>query len=508
MIKGKIKSGQYFDSVSLMIIGKKISAMPDVEDGTVVMGTNENKSILKVAGLYIDEYDKTNDTDLIISIKFKNNANVDKVMSDVDLLLKEIQNKTSDSGSFTPKSIDGALKSMPNANICLISVAGKYAFKQAMTALENNLHVMLFSDNVSVEKEIELKKYAKEKGLLVMGPDCGTAIINGIPLAFANIVSKGDIGLVAASGTGLQEVTTLISNNGGGISQAIGTGGRDVKEAVGGIMFIESLKALNKDENTKIIVLISKPPHFTVLEKIKEELNQINKPIVTIFLGADKEQLKAIKGIHCSTLEEASLTAVCLSKGKDLKTVAEEIEKRESLLNSIADSEIKKKNKSQKYLRGLFSGGTFCDESKLLLKSIIDGKIYSNGTLENLSKSQEHTVIDLGDDDFTVGRPHPMIDYTLRNRRILEEANDFEVSVILLDIVLGYGSNLTPAEELIPIIKQINKQISIVCSVTGTDRDIQNKQNLITLLEKEGVIVMPSNSCATKLAGKIIKGGK
>ncbi|MCK4694227.1 MAG: FdrA family protein, partial [Candidatus Cloacimonetes bacterium] len=287
ILRGFIKTGEYFDSVSLMIVSKEINKIEGIVDSAVIMGTKENKSILNAAGLLINKFQEAGDTDLLIVIKAETENVVNKTLKKVDDLLEEMRNPVDKTTDFLPKSFEGALKFLPEANLSIISVAGKYAAHEARKALENGLHVMIFSDNVSIEDEIKLKKYAQGKNLLVMGPDCGTAIINGIPLAFANVVNRGDIGIVAASGTGLQEVSSIISNEGKGISQAIGTGGRDVTKKVGGIMFVSALRALVEDKNTKIIILVSKPPHEEVLRNIADEIQKITKLVVTLFIGIE-----------------------------------------------------------------------------------------------------------------------------------------------------------------------------------------------------------------------------
>jgi len=511
-IKGFIKKGEYFDSVSLMIVSREISEMDGILDSAVVMGTKENKSILETAGLLIPEFEKTNDTDLLIGIKAESESRVNDALKRVEELFLEMRNKSDDVLDFQPKSLEGALKQLPDANLSLISIAGKYAVREAKKALRNGLNVMLFSDNVSIDDELDLKKFALKKALFVMGPDCGTAIINGIPLAFANVVNRGKIGIVAASGTGLQEVSSIISNEGAGISQAIGTGGRDVKNAIGGIMFIEAMKALNNDPQTEVIVLISKPPDENVLEKISAEIRKIEKPIVAIFIGAEPEIVKRAGAIPAETLEQTALFAVSVSKNEKIEKISEFLQKRKKEITNLANSEIKGKTEKQKYLRGLFSGGTLCDEAQLLLKNRV-GDVYSNTPLnpkfklQDAWKSKMNTILDLGDDEFTVGRPHPMIDFSLRNKKILEEAKDPEVSVILLDVVLGYGSNLNPAAELVPFLKkakQISPNLSIICSITGTDKDPQNRQKVKAELQNAGAIVMPSNAAAVELAEKII----
>lgn len=509
-IRGKIKKGEYFDSVTLMRVGKEIASLSGVIDAAVVMGTSENKAILKASNLLLEEFINASDTDLLIGINAEDDAALENAFGKVDVCLTDARKTADDNDTFNPRSLEGAIKILPEANIAMISIAGKYAGAEAMKALENGLHVMLFSDNVSLETEIQLKQYAQKKGLLVMGPDCGTAIINGVPLAFSNVVNRGNIGIVAASGTGLQELTSIISNEGAGISQAIGTGGRDVKKDVGGIMFIEALKALAEDEQTKIIVLASKPPHADVIAKIAAEIKPIKKKILAIFLGADADEVAKYGVLAATTFEEAALKAVALSQDQELTSVAEQLAKADFEIVALSKQLAAKVKPGQKYLRGLFSGGTFCGEAQVVFKDLIEN-VYSNATLgksiklANSLQSEKNTVIDLGEDEFTAGRPHPMIDFSLRNKKIVQESKDPEVAVILLDVVLGYGSNMIPAEELEPVIRDACQRVVVVCSVTGTDRDPQNRSMVVKVLSDAGAIVMPTNAAACKLAGNIIK---
>ena len=504
IVAGQIRKGAYFDSVTLMRVGTEITALPGVIDAAVVMGTRSNRAILNSSGLLSARFDKAGDTDLLVAVKGETETATQSALAAVDGLLKKTVTTTTNRSESRPPSLAGALNIIPGANLALISIAGRYAGDEAMRALENGLHVMLFSDNVPLEKEIALKKFARKRGLLVMGPDCGTAIINGVPLAFANVVNRGNIGIVAAAGTGLQEVSCLISNAGAGISQAIGTGGRDVKQEVGGIMFLEGLKALAKDEQTRVILLVSKPPHKDVLRRIDRLTKTIRKPIVTSFVGASTQEDRP------STLEEAALIAVALSQGQPRDEVVTRLVARDEEILRIAKREAGKRKKNQKYVRGLFSGGTFCAEAQILFKTLLTG-VYSNAPVGNAKQlrdslvSQKHSVIDLGEDEFTVGRPHPMIDYSLRNRRILVEAADPETAVILLDVVLGYGAHPDPAAELSSVVRQASRKVSVVCSVTGTNHDPQNRSCVEAALRKAGAIVMPSNAAACKLAGQIIQ---
>ncbi|MFH2202996.1 MAG: acyl-CoA synthetase FdrA [Elusimicrobiota bacterium] len=508
VVKGRIKKGEYFDSVSLMVVGKKVSAMEGVIDAAVVMGTKENRAILKASGLLLPEFAGADDTDLLIAVKARAEEAVSGIQGKIDGFLDDLKHrKSAGGGEFRPQSMGGALKALPDANLALISVAGRYAGSEAMRALERGLHVMIFSDNVPLKTEIELKKYAAKKGLLVMGPDCGTAIINGAPLAFANVVRRGNIGVVAASGTGLQEVSCIISNSGGGISQAIGTGGRDVKKEVGGIMFIAALRALAHDEETAVILLVSKPPHKDVLARIGRELKRVKKPVVAVFLGANPEGLKKYGMRGAATLEDAAVAALALAQGRDKvwPAAAAGGAREHSLAARTAD----KLARGRKCVRGLFSGGTFCGEAQVILEPML-GALYSNAPsgktkkLGDALKSRGHTVVDMGADEFTVGRPHPMIDYSLRNRRIRAEAEDPRTAVILLDVVLGYGANPDPAAELGPVVGRAAKSAAIVCSVTGTDGDPQDKKALEETLRKAGAVVMPTNAAACRLAGEIV----
>ncbi len=498
---GIIRKGAYFDSVTLMQVARKLTALDGVTDAAVVMGTRANQGILQSSNLLLAEFKKAGDSDLLIAIKARDAKAADAARKAADELLKE--KKAADGGSTAearPRSLDAALQMRAEANLALISVAGRYAGDVAMDCLERDLHVMLFSDNVPVEQEIRLKHYARRKGLLVMGPDCGTAIINGAPLGFANAVRRGGIGVVAAAGTGMQEITSLISNAGGGISQAIGTGGRDLSKAVGGITFIQGIEMLAKDPATRVIVLASKPPDKSVLTAVERALRRVKKPVVTFFIGAQ------LKPGDPETLEEAALMAVERERGESIEDARLEIRERDQAARVQADALRRQLQASQRYVRGLFSGGTFCAEAQILLQDRL-GVLYANTPtgrtrkLKNAQKSVGHTFIDFGDDEFTQGRPHPMVDFTLRNKRIRAEALDPETAVILLDVVLGYGAHPDPLSELAPVVREAERHVPVVCSVTGTDDDPQIRGVVIDGLREAGALVLPSNAAACRMAG-------
>ncbi len=512
MIKTIIKKGAYYDSVSLMQVAKKLNTLDGVIDSAVVMATKENKGIIKASGLLTPEILKAGDSDLAIAVSAKTPAAAEAAFKAADELLNK---KPAQGGAATGRKaagLDDAVRMLDGANLAVISVAGRFAGALAAECLEKDLHVMLFSDNVSIETELELKRAAQKKGLLMMGPDCGTAIINGAPIAFANSVQRGNIGVVAASGTGLQEVTALISNEGAGISQAIGTGSRDVKLEIGAITMLQGLRMLAADPGTEVIAIVSKPPHPQVLAKILAEVKKIKKPVVAVLLGGEiKEKVKE-NFYPAKTLEEAALKAACLGKGRGIGKAKEIIYDMNLKAEELAKKEAAKKKKSR-CLRGLFSGGTFVSEAQVILPELI-GELRSNAPLDKKFKLKDslklsgHAVIDMGEDEFTVGRPHPMIDFSLRNRMIISESKKPEVSVILLDVVLGYGANLKPLEDITPAITEAfihNRELSIVASVTGTETDPQVRSKVVRSLEAAGVLVMPSNAGACRLAGEIIR---
>ncbi|MEA3307867.1 MAG: acyl-CoA synthetase FdrA [Elusimicrobiota bacterium] len=513
-IETLIKGGMYYDSVTLMQVAKELSSMKGIIDSAVVMATAENKSIVKTSGLYTPDLHKASDNDLVIIVKAENGAILSKGFKRADEILKEKRKSVSSSSTNkTAHSLDNALEMIEGANMALISVAGKYAGSLAEKCLDKNLNVMLFSDNIALETEIALKKKALKKNLYVMGPDCGTAIVNGAPLAFANSVKRGNIGIVAASGTGLQEVSCIISNEGGGISQGIGTGSRDVKKEVGALTFLAALKDLQNDDKTDVILLVSKPPHPSVMKKIISAAKKIKKPIVAVFLGGEVKANLKDNFYFAKTLQEAALKAVYIAKDGKPHQAKVKIFDINIELEKIAIEYSKNKSSKQKYLRGLFTGGTFVSESQIVLKDIL-GPVWSNVPLDkkyklrNSLNLKENSIIDLGEDEFTIGRPHPMIDFSLRNKLIVSQSKKADIAVMLLDMVLGYGSNMKPIEDIMPAIKQAfinNKNLSIVASVTGTETDPQTRSKVVNALRKAGVVVADSNASASRLAGEILR---
>ena len=507
----EIRKNAYFDSVTLMLISSKVEELEGVTGAAVMMGTDHNKNLMIRAGL-LDESKarECEKNDLVISV----NAESDDIIERAKAVIEEQFSKDSlpEDGKDAPvKSIDAAYAKLGGADMCVVSLPGRYAKREAMKALRKGMHVLLFSDNVSVEEEIELKDYAVQHDLLMMGPDCGTAIIGGTALGFANVVRRGGIGVVAAAGTGLQEVSVIIDAEGSGISEAIGTGGRDVKEEVDGRMMLFALDALENDPETKVIGIVGKPPAESVLMKIKDKAGRFSKPVVAVLIGADKGWNEGTNIIAEETLELAALRMVSIDQGISFDNLTAKYEV------SIPDQLIERLNKlkeGRRYLRGLYSGGTLCAETQMLLSkagiTVYSNIIHGDLELKNVEKSIDNTLLDMGDDYFTDGMPHPMIDPRMRNRRLAKEAKDPDTAIILFDCVLGYGSHDDPAGSIASVIRQLNLELGdrgpvYIASVCGTDKDFQSKEVSVKKLEDADVFVLKDNAGAAKLTAEVLR---
>jgi FdrA protein len=499
----EIRSGVYYDSVILMQLQRSLVELPGILDAGVVMGTNANKDLLTQSSLMSPEIQAALADDLVIVVKGKDKASAKAAIENVDGLLKA-RRMGGIGEEYRPKSLETAVQMLPEAQWVLISVPGRYAAGVARQSLDLGKHVFLFSDNVSLDDEIELKKIAAQNGLLVMGPDCGTAIVNGIGLGFANKVRHGPIGIVAASGTGLQQVSSRIHQMDGGVTQAFGTGGRDLSEAVNAVTARQALELLSRDPTTKIIVLISKPPSSRVADELVQIVRGAGKPVVVDFIGYSTP-VRVVDNVHfATTFDETAEMAVRLAAS-------------DSSQGPVRDLNIGRFAPGQRYLRGLFSGGTLAYETLLLLQDYLPA-VYSNTPLNKDFRladslvSQAHTIIDLGEDEFTVGRLHPMIDNELRIRRLELEANDPEVAVILLDVVLGYGAHPDPAGELAPVIaraiakaKSAGRYLEVVAVVSGTDEDPQDLNVQVQKLKDAGAVVETSNDLSARYVGQLVR---
>lgn len=519
----RIIPSAYYDSVTLMLVAKELLAMPGVQDAAVVMGTPANLALMRDADLLTAEAQAATPNDLVAAVLADDEDAAAAALAAIDGLLAAGKgSQTSEAGQPRPRSLRAALRQAPDANLAVISVAGRYAAREAQLALANGLHVMLFSDNVSLEEEIALKELADRQGLLCMGPDAGTAIVNGVGLGFANAVPRGPIGIVAAAGTGLQSVSSDIARRGSGVSQAIGTGGRDLSESVGGRTMLAGIAALHADPQTQVIVLVSKPPSEQVMTQVLAAAKAGDKPTVVCFLGADPGVIERAGLIPVSTLEQAAAVAVALARGEAWRAPMAACDAAALAWLPQARAEGAKLQPSQRFIHGLYSGGTFCYEAQLILQPLPDG-LYSNAPVHpataghaapgNAVVHGQHRVLDLGADEYTVGRLHPMLDPSVRNRAIVHAADDPTVAVLLLDVVLGYGSHPDPAGEAAQAIATAKaraaaagRHLPVVTFVCGTEEDPQRLSQQEAKLSAAGALVTASNAQAARVAALILAG--
>jgi FdrA protein len=484
VILNEVRRGTYLDSLLLMRISRQISGLAGLEEAGLFIGTPANKDILREAGILGADGERAGPGDLILALRARDHAAGEAALAEARRLLDEPSAPDARSPASFSRTIRAAVQAMPNANLALISVPGHFAASEARKALRCGLHVMIFSDNVPIEEEAALKREARELGLLVMGPDCGTSIIGGVPLGFANVVHRGDIGIIGASGTGIQEVSCLIARGGGGISHAIGTGGRDLAAEIGAITTLMALDALDADEQTKHVVLISKPPAAAIAKSVLDRVATSSKSFTICFLGARDLTLPA--NARCAPTLKA----------------AAEISLQRSPVRSRIEPPPRRSDRG-KLVRGLFAGGTLCAEAQIVFSQArlavasnvpVPGAASLNGTKGG------HVMIDLGHDEFTRGRPHPMIEPAVRDGALKEALGDPNVGVILLDVVLGYGAHLDPAGHLAGVLAGRGDGPLVVASVSGTDEDPQPRAAQARKLAEVGVIVAESNADAAEMA--------
>ncbi len=502
VILSEIRTGAYHDSVVLMQLQRALTELPGVLDAGVVMGTDANKDLLAQVDLLTPEAKAAQADDLVIVVKAETEDAARAALAQVDELLARRRSRVSQ--AFRPKSLESAANVLPEAQWVLISVPGRYAAGVARDALRLGKHVFLYSDNVALEDEISLKQEAAGKGLLVMGPDCGTALVNGVGLGFANVVRRGPIGVVAASGTGLQSVTARIHQLGSGITHGIGTGGRDLSEDVGAITMLQALDVLARDPETQVIAIVSKPPAKAVAEKVLAAARAAGKPVVVNFIGYTPPAMQVGNVHFARTLDETARLAVDLANAAAAAPAPAQVDTAAFAAG-------------QRYLRGLYSGGTLAYEALLILREMLPNlhaNLHLEGVrdLENPMVSQAHTVVDLGEDVFTVGRLHPMMDNDLRIRRLHQEADDPEVAVILMDVVLGYGSHPDPASELAPAVEEAKgkaeaagRHLEVVVCIVGTDEDPQGLDGQMMAFEAAGARVFTDHETAVRAAGRIAR---
>lgn len=492
VVRQRVFRNAYRDSVELMRIAAEVERLPGVIRAGLVMCTPANLAIVAEAGLGRGLDPAAGPNDMVVALAANDDDAAEAAFERAATLMRGAAAEAAGEGQrFVPTTIAEAVADLPGANLALISTPGTYATAEALKALKRGMHVFLFSDNVSVEDEVELKQLGVRKGLLVMGPDCGTAILDGIPLAFANDVRRGGVGLVGASGTGLQQVTCLLDAFGAGVSQAIGVGGRDLHEEVGGLMMLAGLDLLVRDEGTDVVVLISKPPAPAVAAKVLAAASAASKPVVVNFLGGDPDAIRASGAHPAATFEEAAQTAASFSLGAAPPPLDDDTADPAELVAALEPG--------QDRISGLYSGGSLASEAKVVLKGLLGAEV-----------AAAQRIVDLGDDEYTVGRPHPMIDPRLRSEKIQEAGADPQVAVILLDIVLGYASHPDPAGALVPAIQAAREAarrggrgLALVASVCGTQGDPQGLARQRAILADAGVHLAASNARAARLAGLV-----
>ncbi|TDL81257.1 acyl-CoA synthetase FdrA [Palleronia sediminis] len=488
VLVNEIRRGFYLDSVALMRLSREVAGAEGVIEAALMMGSPSNLAIMRDAGL-IEAGCDARPNDLVLGLRARDAAAAEAARA---LALEGLDRPRASAAAedWRPRSIAAATEALPAANLALVSVPGDFAATEARRALGRGLNVLMFSDNVALEDERSLKLEARERGLLMMGPDCGTAILNGTPLAFANRVARGAVGIVGASGTGIQEVSCLVSEAGRGISHAIGVGGRDLKHEIGGITTMMALELLDADPATDRIVLISKPPHPEVAAAVLDRIAQSAKPHVVCFIGADPMDLPP-GATQAFTLHEAAEMALDGARiGAGFSPDA-------------APRDMQGERRAGR-IEGLFCGGTLAAEAQIVLRRAGRNPV-SNAPVPGVAHVGDGAagdrVLDLGADEYTRGRPHPMIDPSVRDEMLARALGDDAVGAILLDLVIGFGAHDDPAGQTAEVLAaHAGPRPPVVASVTGTAADPQDKARQAATLRAAGIVVAPSNAQASALA--------
>ena len=480
VIFNEVRRATYLDSIVLMRIAREVAALSGVEEAGLMIGTPANKDILRDAGILGPEGAGAEPGDLILALRAADAPAGASALAAARRLIDQPSGLGTAAAVEASRTMRAAVQRLPAANLALISVPGDFAVAEARKALDLGLHTMIFSDNVPLADEAALKRDARARGRFVMGPDCGTAIIAGVPLGFANVVPRGDIGIIGASGTGIQEVSCLIARAGRGVSHAIGTGGRDLKAEIGAITTLMAIDALDADAATSHVVLVSKPPAAAVASAVLARVAQSPKPFTICFLGAENFALSD-NARAAATLAAAAAMVLGAAAG------------RPPSLPRLQEGQL---------VRGLYAGGTLCSEAQIVFRQA-GLAVASNVPVPGASSvpaGNAHAMIDLGDDAFTRGRPHPMFEPAVRDAPLAEALADPRVSLVLLDVVLGYGGHPDPAGHLAAFLAGRKIRPLIVASVTGTDADPQPRDAQVRTLTEAGVIVADSNAAAAQAA--------
>ena len=505
VVANRVRRGFYLDSVALMRLSVSLSEEEGVESASLMIGTPSNLRILDEAGLLTSDGHGAGPDDLVLAVRA---TGQDALTAGLDAATEALERaaEPDEKSDFRFPGLRSAFEALPGANLAIVSVPGHFAAPEARRALRLGLNVLLFSDHVSVEDEVALKREADRRGLLMMGPDCGTAIIGGLPLAFANRVRRGDIGVVAASGTGLQELSVLVHRGGGGISHGIGVGGRDLNDAVGAVSTFAALDLLEADAATRHIAIVSKPPGPRTEAALLTRLAECPKPVTLCLVGRDEASLPA--NVHLApTLRDAARLALgCGASGSHPE------------FGTSPSSEERLRGSSGGRIVGLYSGGTLCAEAQAILRRAGE-QVSSNAPIPGVDRaarlepgseglpagSSGHLLLDLGADEYTTGRPHPMMEPAMRARALTEALSEPDTAVVLLDVVLGTGCHLDPTGAIVRAIESAPaKGPVVVASVCGTEWDPQDAPEQRRALEGAGVLVAASNADAVEAALRVV----
>ena len=481
----KLVSNRYADSVKLMGIATDLRRRDGVGRCELAMGTPANLEALAERGVRA----QAGPSDLVIAVEADDEGVAAQALGRAE---DALSGAAGDPGARAPagepaRSLLTARRRLASANVALISVPGEYATLEAHKALSAGMHVFLFSDHVPEDDELELKRRGAELGLLVMGPGCGTAMLGGVGLGFANVVTRGRVGIVAAAGTGAQEAACLLDAAGVGVSQIVGVGGRDLSSAVGGLMFRQGMRMLAADDETDTLLLVSKPPAADVVRSLEEDVPD-GKRVVAAFVGWKGGE--APFEVH-DTLEGGALAAAQASPGDvgPLEAAVQEARARSAGRSVL----------------GLFSGGSLAHEAVTLLEPSL-GAVAGNVGHGPAQRDGGHAVLDLGEEEYTQGRPHPMVDLDVRLGLLEEAAADERVGCILLDVVLGQGAHPDPASGLADAVAAVARRAVVLARVCGTAGDPQDAAGQEQILRAAGAVVAPSNAAAVRLALRALAG--
>ena len=512
VVANRLRRGFYLDSVALMRISASLSAREEVETASLMIGTPSNLAILDEAALLTKAGRAAGPDDLVIAVRAETEEALAAALDAAEASLEGSAEGPMGGAAARFAGMRAACEALPGANLAIVSVPGPFAAREARRALAAGLNVLVFSDNVPVEEEVALKREARERGRMVMGPDCGTAIIAGIPLAFANRVRRGGIGVIAASGTGLQELSVLVHRGGGGLSHGIGVGGRDLGDDVGGLGTFMALDALEADPDTRHIVIVSKPPGPRTESALLARLADCPKPVTLNLVGRDAAELPPNATLAPTLRDAARLALGGGPEGGDA-----------SAPNPAGhppgiSTRLPLPTTRPGRIVGLFSGGTLCAEGQAILRRAgLD--VASNAPIPGAAllaprggsgpPPAGHVLIDLGADEYTAGRPHPMIEPAMRSGALAETLGDASVAVVVLDVVLGTGSHPDPAG---PVARALDAappdRPPVVASVCGTELDPQDYEAQRRALERAGVFVADSNADSVEAAVRIAAPGE